>query len=94
MVVVAKWKSGLILHQLLSGHELARVNTQEEAEAHPIWVNAIDMRNFIYLLADSASGEAVAVDACWDIDGIYAHGESLGLKIIGSLYTHFHLDHT
>ena len=33
-------------------------------------------------------------DACWDVDGIYKHAKDvIGVNLIGSIYTHFHLDH-
>ena len=94
MVKIAAWENGIELYQLLSGIEYATVKTMEEAKARPMFVSAIQMKNFIYILVDRTKNIGVAVDACWDVDGIYKHAKDvIGVNLIGSIYTHFHLDH-
>ena len=62
----------------------------EEAKARPMFVSAIQMKNFIYILVDRTKNIGVAVDACWDVDGIYKHAKDvIGVNLIGSIYTHF-----
>jgi glyoxylase-like metal-dependent hydrolase (beta-lactamase superfamily II) len=51
------------------------------------------MENFVYVIADSESREAVVVDAAWDIDAIVAALGEDDLKLKAALVTHFHPDH-
>jgi glyoxylase-like metal-dependent hydrolase (beta-lactamase superfamily II) len=72
----------LYFRQLLSGRDLARTD--------PV---ARQMLNFVYLIGDRETGEAVAVDPA------YAPGEVLdvlaadGMRLTGVLGTHYHPDH-
>lgn len=68
--------------QLLSGRDLG----QGDALAH-------QMVNFIYLIGDRESGEAVVVDPAYDIASINNILESDGMKLTGALVTHYHPDH-
>jgi len=34
------------------------------------------------------------IDACWDTDGIVAYARRHKIKIVGSIATHYHFDHT
>jgi glyoxylase-like metal-dependent hydrolase (beta-lactamase superfamily II) len=72
----------LYFRQLLAGRDVARTD--------PI---ARQMVNFVYLVGDRETGEAVAVDPA------YAPGELLdllaadGMRLTGVLATHYHPDH-
>jgi glyoxylase-like metal-dependent hydrolase (beta-lactamase superfamily II) len=72
----------LYFRQLLAGRDFARQD--------PV---AGQMANFVYLLGDRETGEAVAVDPA------YAPGELLdllaadGMRLTGVLATHYHPDH-
>ena len=72
----------LYFRQLLTGRDLARDD--------PV---ARQMLNFVYLIGDRETGEAVAVDPA------YAPGEVLdilaadGMRLTGVLATHYHPDH-
>jgi glyoxylase-like metal-dependent hydrolase (beta-lactamase superfamily II) len=72
----------LYFRQLLAGRDFARQD--------PV---ASQMANFVYLLGDRETGEAVAVDPA------YAPGELLdllaadGMRLTGVLATHYHPDH-
>ena len=72
----------LYFRQLLTGRDLARTD--------PV---ARQMLNFVYLIGDRETGEAVAVDPA------YAPGEVLdllaadGMRLTGVLATHYHPDH-
>lgn len=68
--------------QLLAGLDLADDN--------PI---AMQMVNFVYLIGDRATGEAVAVDLAYDIPGALDVLAADGMKLTGVLATHFHPDH-
>lgn len=72
----------LYFRQLLSGRDFARTD--------PV---ARQMLNFVYLVGDRETGEAVAIDPA------YAPGEVLGvlaadgMRLTGVLATHYHPDH-
>lgn len=72
----------LYFRQLLTGRDVAR--------GDPL---ATQMVNFIYLVGDRQTGEAVVVDPA------YAPGELLdmlaedGMRLVGALATHYHADH-
>ncbi len=68
--------------QLLAGREVAQV--------HPV---AGQMRNFMYLIGDPGSREAVVVDPAWDVASLLAAAEADGYRVVGALVTHYHPDH-
>jgi glyoxylase-like metal-dependent hydrolase (beta-lactamase superfamily II) len=51
------------------------------------------MQNFTYLIGDTATREALVVDAAWDIPGIIQLAEQDGFSITKALVTHYHQDH-
>lgn len=73
---------GFYFRQLLAGRDFA---TEQPVAAQ--------MVNFVYLIGDRASGECVAVDPAWDIDGILSVVNEDGMKLSGVLATHYHPDH-
>jgi len=74
--------SRLYFKQLLVGRDIAQND--------PL---ARQMVNFVYLIGDRESGEAVAIDPAYDIDGILNVLEADGMKLTGALATHYHADH-
>ena len=72
----------LYFRQLLAGRDVARTD--------PI---ARQMVNFIYLIGDRATGEAVATDPAYDIQGILDVLAADGMRLTGALATHYHPDH-
>lgn len=72
----------LYFRQLLTGRDLARHD--------PI---ARQMVNFVYLIGDRESGEAVVVDPAYDIKGILDILATDGMRLVGALATHYHPDH-
>jgi len=52
------------------------------------------MENFVYLLADEASQEAIAIDSGWEIGPIVERAASDGLRVKFAVATHNHFDHT
>ena len=72
----------LFFKQLLSGVDVGSSDP-----------SAQQMANFIYLIGDRNTKECVIVDPAWDIDGILKVIESEGMKLKGSLVTHYHPDH-
>ncbi len=72
----------LVIRQLLSGVDFAA--------ADPF---AGQMVNFVYLIGDRQSGEALLVDPAWDVDGLLRVVDEEGLRLTGVLATHYHPDH-
>ena len=51
------------------------------------------MQNFVYLIGDESTKEAVVIDAGWDIDEIIRNAAESKLKINKIILTHSHFDH-
>ena len=68
--------------QLLSGRDLGEDNQL-----------ARQMVNFMYLIGDRKTGEAVVVDPAYDPQGLVDLVEADGMKLTGVLATHYHPDH-
>jgi glyoxylase-like metal-dependent hydrolase (beta-lactamase superfamily II) len=68
--------------QLLSGRDFARHDNI-----------ARQMVNFVYLIGDRETGEAVAVDPAYDIRGLLDILAADDMKLVGALATHYHPDH-
>jgi glyoxylase-like metal-dependent hydrolase (beta-lactamase superfamily II) len=75
-------ESRLYFRQLLAGRDFAR--------ADPI---ARQMVNFVYLVGDRQTGEAVVIDPAYDVGGILDVLEADGMHLVGALATHYHPDH-
>jgi glyoxylase-like metal-dependent hydrolase (beta-lactamase superfamily II) len=72
----------LYFRQLLAGRDYA---------AHdPI---ARQMVNFVYLVGDRETGEAIAIDPAYDIRGLLDIVAADDMKLVGALATHYHPDH-
>ncbi len=74
--------SRIYFRQLLSGLDVA-----------PDDPKAQQMVNFIYLIGDRRTGEAVAVDPAYDIQAVLDALDADGMRLVGSLATHYHPDH-
>jgi len=72
----------LYFKQLLSGLDIA-----------PDDVVAQQMVNFVYLIGDRETGEAMAVDLTYDVNGVIDQLEADGMRLTGCLATHYHPDH-
>ena len=72
----------LYFRQLLAGRDIARTD--------PV---ARQMVNFVYLVGDRETGEALVVDPAYDIAGILDVLEADGMALTGALATHYHPDH-
>ncbi len=72
----------LYFRQLLSGRDLARTD--------PL---ARQMLNFVYLVGDRQTGEAVAVDPAHAPGDVLDLLEADGMRLTGVLATHYHPDH-
>jgi glyoxylase-like metal-dependent hydrolase (beta-lactamase superfamily II) len=51
------------------------------------------MVNFVYLVGDRETGEAIVVDPAYDVAGILGVLADDGMKLVGSIATHYHPDH-
>jgi hydroxyacylglutathione hydrolase len=72
----------LYFRQLLSGRDIALTD--------PL---AQQMVNFVYLVGDRETGEAVVVDPAYDVAGILGVLAADGMRLVGSIATHYHPDH-
>jgi glyoxylase-like metal-dependent hydrolase (beta-lactamase superfamily II) len=72
----------LYFRQLLSGRDFA--------PGDPI---ARQMVNFVYLIGDRETGEAVVVDPAYAVQDLVDLVDADGMKLIGVLATHYHPDH-
>ncbi len=72
----------LYFRQLLAGHDFAT--------GDPI---AAQMVNFVYLIGDRETGEAVAVDPAYGVGELVDRLGADGLRLTGVLATHWHPDH-
>ena len=68
--------------QLLAGRDIARTD--------PL---ARQMVNFVYLIGDRETGEAVVIDPAYDPAGILDVLAADGMRLTGALATHYHSDH-
>src|SRR3954447_12845493 len=74
--------SRLYFRQLLAGLDVAEGNQIAE-----------QMVNFVYLVGDRETGEAVAIDPAYDQQGLLDILEADGMRLTAALATHFHADH-
>jgi glyoxylase-like metal-dependent hydrolase (beta-lactamase superfamily II) len=51
------------------------------------------MQNFVYLIGDPATRQAVAIDPAWDVDALLRVLEADGMTLTHALITHYHQDH-
>jgi glyoxylase-like metal-dependent hydrolase (beta-lactamase superfamily II) len=72
----------LYFRQLLTGRDIAR--------SDPV---ARQMLNFVYLVGDRQTGEAVAVDPAYAPDEVLDVLAADGMRLTGVLATHYHPDH-
>jgi glyoxylase-like metal-dependent hydrolase (beta-lactamase superfamily II) len=72
----------LYFRQLLAGRDFAR--------SDPI---ARQMVNFVYLIGDRQTGEAVVIDPAYDIQGLLDALAADGMRLTAALATHYHPDH-
>ncbi|MGH9123299.1 MAG: MBL fold metallo-hydrolase [Acidimicrobiales bacterium] len=72
----------LYFRQLLAGRDFAK----DDQVAH-------QMVNFVYLIGDTETREAVAVDPAYAIDDLLDTLAGDGMRLTGVLATHYHPDH-
>lgn len=51
------------------------------------------MANFMYLVGDPTSRQAMVVDPAWDVEGLLGLASEDGYEVTGALITHYHPDH-
>ena len=52
------------------------------------------MENFVYLIGDLETRQALVVDPAWQVDTILNQARADGMEIVGALVSHHHHDHT
>jgi glyoxylase-like metal-dependent hydrolase (beta-lactamase superfamily II) len=72
----------LYFRQLLSGRDFATDDLM-----------ATQMVNFVYLIGDRETGEAIVVDPAYGIDDLLEVVGADGMTLVGVLATHYHADH-
>jgi glyoxylase-like metal-dependent hydrolase (beta-lactamase superfamily II) len=72
----------LYFRQLLAGRDIAATDPM-----------ARQMVNFVYLVGDRETGEAVVIDPAYDIKGIRKVLADDDMRLVGALATHYHADH-
>ncbi len=72
----------LYFRQLLSGRDFAT--------SDPV---ARQMVNFVYLIGDRETGEAVVIDPAYGIKDLLGVLDEDGMTLVGALATHYHPDH-
>jgi glyoxylase-like metal-dependent hydrolase (beta-lactamase superfamily II) len=72
----------LYFRQLLAGRDFAESD-----------LFARQMVNFVYLVGDRQTGEAVVVDPAYDIGGLLDIVAADDMRLVGALVTHYHPDH-
>jgi glyoxylase-like metal-dependent hydrolase (beta-lactamase superfamily II) len=72
----------LYFKQLLAGRDFAT--------ADPV---ARQMVNFVYLIGDTETREAVVVDPAYDVTGLIDILDADDMNLVGALATHYHPDH-
>lgn len=83
---------GFYFRQLLAGRDFC-INPANIIERQ-IFSSAKQMQNFVYLVGDARTREAVVVDGAWDVKGIRAFLAAESMKLVGAVVTHYHFDHT
>eukprot|EP00249_Psilotum_nudum_P011770 c23369_g2_i1 orf=478-1596(-) len=83
---------GFFFRQLLPGRDFCLSPT--DIIERQIFSSAEQMQNFVYLVGDAKTREAVVVDAAWDVKGIRAFAAADSIKLVGAVVTHYHFDHT
>ncbi len=75
-------EENLYFRQLLAGRQVA--------DRDPM---ASQMANFMYLVGDPQSREALVVDPAWDVPRLLELAAEDGYRVAGALVTHYHPDH-
>ena len=82
-----------LFRQLLAGRDVAQPSRAANPEQAQVFQMAKGMQNFMYLVGDREARQCVAIDACYDPEGVVAAAASLGCNITMAIGTHFHYDH-
>ncbi len=72
----------LYLRQLLSGRDFATDD-----------IAARQMVNFVYLIGDRSTGEALVIDPAYAVSELVEIAAADGMRVVGALATHYHADH-
>ncbi|KAI8922995.1 beta-lactamase-like protein [Entophlyctis helioformis] len=89
---IADKAKGLAIYQLYPGRDICHKSLMAPIQGL-VFDFAMQMNNFLYIIANTDSRTCLVVDICWDVDGILSHIKALGLEIVGAIVTHYHIDH-
>jgi hydroxyacylglutathione hydrolase len=65
-------------------------------DAHDLYFRQVlvgPMQNFIYFIGSRATRECLIVDPAWDTQALLDMAAGDGMRVVGSLVTHYHPDH-
>ena len=78
--------TSLYFRQLRPGDEIA-------TSASPVHALSRQMNNFVYVVGDRETQEAVLIDASWDLEGILSAVAADQMNVTRAFATHYHWDH-
>ena len=86
--------NGVEIYQLLAGRDFCKRSDSGQPRSG-ISQMAAGMSNYVYCIHDSITNQALLIDPCWDVDGIFNTLAQLNITNIETCaYTHHHFDHT
>ena len=90
-LAIEERNDGLYFKQLIPGRDICLGSFHPVTKLiHEI---AKQMKNIVYLVGDRRTNQCVVIDMCWDVDGIIQAAQKDGMRIVGALITHYHVDH-
>ncbi|KAL1918473.1 uncharacterized protein VTP21DRAFT_3133 [Calcarisporiella thermophila] len=86
-------RMGFAIEALLPGRDIALERSFTSPVQNRVFEYAEMMKNLIYIVADLATRECIAVDACWDVEGIVRFIREENYTLVACIVTHHHFDH-
>ena len=94
MSLLTSQTNGVEIYQLLAGRDFCKRSDSGQPRSG-ISQMAAGMSNYVYCIHDSITNQALLIDPCWDVDGIFNTLAQLNITNIETCaYTHHHFDHT
>eukprot|EP00943_MAST-04B_sp_MAST-4B-sp1_P006788 g6788.t1 len=84
---------GIFFKQMMAGVDFANPLKAKNTFEQQSFRFAAQMKNYVYLIGDLATGECVVVDGAWDVKGIKRYAKKHGCYIRHFVATHYHYDH-
>ena len=81
--VANDFRADFYFKQLVVGQDFATSSSSVHSLAR-------NMNNYVYVLGDKSTGDAIVVDGAWDPDGIMALVARDNMTLVSFVATHFH----